>query len=158
MIEKAKKADLKTLYRIVNAVFPEVLTSFEKKELVELGTSLITYSLGETAGFPFSHKTGGKGGSGDDEIPVTLESNVEELHAYLFEEEDYQASAKVKEISAQIVEDTGYDEDTDASRENFTTQTGEDFEETEASSEKEMESGTKTELKAESETEISSEP
>lgn len=158
LIEKAKKADLKTLYRIVNAVFPEVLTSFEKKELVELGTSLITYSLGETAGFPFSHKTGGKGGSGDDEIPVTLESNVEELHAYLFEEEDYQASAKVKEISAQIVEDTGYDEDTDASRENFTTQTGEDFEETEASSEKEMESGTKAELEAESETEISSEP
>ncbi len=158
LIEKAKKADLKTLYRIVNAVFPEVLTSFEKKELVELGTSLITYSLGETAGFPFSHKTGGKGGSGDDEIPVTLESNVEELHAYLFEEEGYQASAKVKEISAQIVEDTGYDEDTDASRENFTTQTGEDFEETEALSEKEMESGTKTELEAESETEISSEP
>lgn len=127
LVEKAKKADVKTLYGVVNKLFPMVLTSFEKKELVELGTSMLTYTLGETAGFPFSHRTGGKGGEGDDEVPVTLESNVIELHAYLFEEYDYRPSAKVLKINRQIIEDTGYDEDTKASRENFTTQTDADF-------------------------------
>ena len=41
-------------------------------------------------------------------VPVTLQSNVERLHKEAFEQEDYEASDTVKEMSAAIVKKTGY--------------------------------------------------
>ena len=40
-------------------------------------------------------------------IPATLESNVKILHEFLFDEEDYEPSDKVKQISAKIAADSG---------------------------------------------------
>ena len=47
------------------------------------------------------------GKKGDCVIPQTLESNVIELHKFLFDEEDYQPSDMVKKISAKISADSG---------------------------------------------------
>ena len=41
-------------------------------------------------------------------VPVTLESNVVELHQKLFGQEDYTASDRVKDISQRIINKTGY--------------------------------------------------
>lgn len=41
-------------------------------------------------------------------VPVTLESNVQELHRQVFQKEDYQVSPAVKSISDAIVQKTGY--------------------------------------------------
>ena len=43
-------------------------------------------------------------------IPVTLESNVKELHEKLFGETDYEPTETVKEISDRIVDKTGFTE------------------------------------------------
>ena len=43
-------------------------------------------------------------------VPVTLESNVVQLHEELFGQEDYQVSDTVKEMSDAIINRTGYSE------------------------------------------------
>lgn len=119
IIAKVKGASMTTLVNIMDEVFPMIRTSLTKSEILSMGINMLSYKLGETTGFPFTHKTGGKGGSGDDEVPITLESNAIELHRFLFEKEDYSPSKELLEINAKIIEDTGYDENTNASSENF---------------------------------------
>lgn len=41
-------------------------------------------------------------------VPVTLESNVIQLHKEAFEDENYTPSEKVKNISNSIINKTGY--------------------------------------------------
>ena len=41
-------------------------------------------------------------------IPITLESNVKQLHQEAFDEEDYEPSDTVKNISQSIINKTGY--------------------------------------------------
>lgn len=43
-------------------------------------------------------------------VPVTLESNVQELHRQVFQKDDYQVSPTVKTISDAIIQKTGYGE------------------------------------------------
>jgi len=139
IIAKAKSASLSTLNSIMDEIFPMIHTSLTKSEILSMGINMLSYKLGETSGFPFTHKTGGKGGSGDDEIPITLESNAIELHKFLFGNENYTPSAKVLEISRQITEDTGYDENTNASSENFTLN-GDELESNDENKKQEIES------------------
>jgi LCP family protein required for cell wall assembly len=108
IVEKAKKADLATLNRIINDVFPCISTNFDLTDIVALSADAAKYNLGETTGFPFEKTT--KNWSqkiGDVVIPITLESSVSELHAFLFGEESYTPSPTVKAISKKIIEDTG---------------------------------------------------
>ena len=49
---------------------------------------------------------GNIGSKGSSVIPLSLESNVQWLHEFLFEVEDYEVSDKVKEYSAQIEKET----------------------------------------------------
>ncbi|MGN0360605.1 MAG: LCP family protein [Hominisplanchenecus sp.] len=117
IVEKAKKADIATLNRIMDHVFPMISTSISKSEILSMGMSMLSYKIGETTGFPFWHKTWSDGG--DDEVPVTLEKNVDELHSFLFENEEYTPSQDVIERSNYIVERTGFSEDTASSSENY---------------------------------------
>ncbi len=41
-------------------------------------------------------------------MPITLESNVKKLHQDLFNEEDYEPTETVKNISNKIINKTGY--------------------------------------------------
>lgn len=113
MVEKALKADLSTLNSIMDEVFPMISTSFSKTEIIKLGSSLLSYKLGETAGFPFSHymldvSMWDLSDPLDCVAPITLESNVVELHEWLFGEENYQVSDELKAYSDRIVDLTGY--------------------------------------------------
>ena len=65
--------------------------------------------MGETTGFPFS-RTEKNIGKKDCVIPLTLESNVVQLHQFLYPEEPYSPSATVKKISAKIASDSGLGE------------------------------------------------
>ena len=65
------------------------------------------YHIGETAGFPFARGAGDIGRKGDCVIPQTLESNVRELHKFLFGTENYEPSETVKNISRRISSDSG---------------------------------------------------
>ena len=84
LAEKAKSAGLTTLNDIVDQVFPLIQTNFSKSQLIRLGTSILTYSMGENTGFPVDYVMGGDltvPVTGlDCIIPTTLETNVKYLH------------------------------------------------------------------------------
>jgi len=107
MVEKAKSSNLTTLNKIVDQVFPMVKTNISKNDIISMGTSMLSYSIGDQAGFPFE-KTTDMIGKQDCVIPITLESNVIQLHEFLFAGEAYTPSATVVERSDYIINETGY--------------------------------------------------
>ena len=107
MIEKAKKADILTLNRIVDEVFGDVATSLTSMEILELATSILDYELVGTHGFPFELATGSYGSKGDLVVAADLEYNVKQLHEYLFDTKDYEPSNTVVKISEKVRNETG---------------------------------------------------
>lgn len=105
-MEKAKQADLGTLTTVLNTVMPQISTSVGINDLLPLAKSVKKFHIGESGGFPFSR---GETyiGKKDCVIPLTLESNVIQLHQFLYEDMEYQPSSTVKRISAQIAADSG---------------------------------------------------
>ena len=111
-IEKAKQADWAVLNNILVTVLPQTSTDVGVDDLIPMARNISKYNLTETAGFPFA-KTTKKIGKMDCVVPMTLESNVIQLHQMLYGEENYTPSAAVKKISAKISEDSGvYEEGT----------------------------------------------
>lgn len=108
-MEKAKQADLKTLTTVLNTVLPQISTSVGINDLLPLAKSINKFHIGENGGFPFSR---GETyiGKKDCVIPLTLESNVIQLHQFLYDDTEYQPSSEVKRISAQIAADSGMGE------------------------------------------------
>lgn len=111
MVEKAQRSDLKTINAIIDEVFEDIETSFSNTDLIALAAQIFNYQLNGSAGFPFS-----KNGMTIDSnrgfitVPCTLESNVKELHKFLYDNEDYVPSATVKANSKKIESDTGMGE------------------------------------------------
>lgn len=105
--EKAKKADLATLNQLALTVFPQVATSVDVKDIIGLLGDVGKYYIGDTGGFPFARGDVNIAKKGACVIPKTLESNVIELHQFLYGEDAYTPSETVKQISAKISSDTG---------------------------------------------------
>lgn len=105
--EKAKKADIFTLNKIVDEVFPNISTSLDMAELFDLAKDVAKYELTETVGFPFEKEGKDLGKKGSCVVPVDLEKNVVALHEFLFATEAYTASSAVVTISDTIKTQTG---------------------------------------------------
>lgn len=106
--DKAKALNVMDLNNLADIIFPHVSTNINKNEIINLLPKIINYSVSETFGWPYVTEgitTGGWFG-----IPITLEKNVSELHKQLFNKENYIPSDTVKQISQDIINDTGYDE------------------------------------------------
>lgn len=139
LAEKAKSASLTTLNDIVDQVFPLIQTNFSKSQLIRLGTSILTYSMGENTGFPVDYVMGrdltvpvtGL----DCIIPTTLETNVKYLHEFLFSDEDYQPSETVTIRSDFVVDRTGFGESYVADERKYLLDDGESSEDSSDSSE-----------------------
>lgn len=108
-MEKAKSADFATLKTLATAVLPQISTSVGIDDVLPMAKGISKYHIGETAGFPFS-RTAMKIGKMDCVIPTTLESNVIQLHQFLYDQENYSPSSTVKNISAKISQDSGLSE------------------------------------------------
>lgn len=104
---KAKQADYPTLNNILVTVLPQVSHNLDFVDLTNVALNIGKYHIGETAGFPFARDTAVIPGKGDCVIPQTLESNVSELHTFLFGDDGYQPTETVKQISNRISSDTG---------------------------------------------------
>lgn len=106
-VEKAMKADLGTLNRIIDKVFPQVSTNLTMTEILKYAKDLTKYKIGETSGFPFEKGSGNVPGRGSTVFPITLKKNVSLLHKFLYGTEDYQPSSKVVSISGEIANVVG---------------------------------------------------
>ena len=111
--EKAKKADPKTLNDLLGNVLSMVATNLTWQDGLDVINDIGKYKLVDTQGFPFDKDDMTKGTKGFIVVPIDLESNVVQLHSYLFKDENYEASAKVKAYSERISEDTGFYKDGD---------------------------------------------
>lgn len=107
--EKAKKANISKLNDVVNGVMDNVSTSLDVSEILGVLKDIGNYSIVANDGFPFEkyRATGTVGSKGSCVIPQDLKKNVEELHAFLFNENDYQVSSEVEEYSKKVASDTG---------------------------------------------------
>lgn len=108
-MDKAKQADFSVLNNILVTVLPQISTSVGIDDLIPMAKDFRKYHLGTTDGFPFSRGEA-KISKRSCVVPLTLESNVIQLHQLLYGVEDYNPSATVKKISAKIASDSGMGE------------------------------------------------
>lgn len=108
MFEKAKKTDLITLNNMLDTVLPDVSTSLSNTELLTMIAKIGTYEMGENTGFPFEKTSAKVGKLGSVVIPIDLADNVRQLHAFLYDNEEYTVSNTVQMISDTIHSNTGY--------------------------------------------------
>ena len=111
MMEQTKSAGIGTLNNILNRVLPQVTTNLDAARIISLAKAVLSYEITDQTGFPFEHY--------DDEgdltglncvVPVTLETNVIELHQFITGTDNYQPSMTVQEYSAYIENETGLDD------------------------------------------------
>jgi len=133
MLKEAKEASFKELLDICNTVFDDISTSLTLNEILGLAKHVQEYNIGSTSGFPFEMTTKQLSGSGDTVIPIGLEDDVAQLHAYMFGTADYQPSKTVQAISDAIIKKTGVTENYQSidveDFNNTAGQTGTDFKE-----------------------------
>ncbi len=106
--ERAKQTDLATLTQVFNDCIGNIYTSLDSDDILDLIGDIANYQITEEAGFPIEtlRKPGNIGAKGDCIIPANLEENVIWLHQFLFNDEDYQVTDKVKEYDRQIEAET----------------------------------------------------
>ena len=106
MIEKFKTKNISEMNQIIDQILPEVYTNITSGDIFSLLPSIASFKVTDSIGWPYETK-----GITLDRwygVPVTLESNVKQLHQEAFGENDYTPSDRVKEISNQIIQKTGY--------------------------------------------------
>lgn len=106
MLSKAKTLGIGQLNSFADTILPKIRTNISSSEIWGLVPKLASFKVTGSLGWPYETK-----GVTLDRwygVPVTLQSNVEKLHKEAFEQDDYEASDTVKEMSAAIVKKTGY--------------------------------------------------
>jgi len=100
--DKIKKLSLKEMSDLADKLLPEVMTNIPKKDLLGFTRLKITKEFG------WPYKTKGWENGDFYGPPITLESNVLQLHREIYGDEDYVVPDSVKEISNKIIKKTGY--------------------------------------------------
>lgn len=106
MFEKLKTKSIGEINDLADQILPEVYTNLDPDEIISMAPTVLKYEISDSIGWPYDVK-----GITTDRwygVPVTLESNVKQLHKEAFGEEDYTPSENVQEVSDRIVEKTGY--------------------------------------------------
>ena len=106
VFEKIKGLPLTQLNSLVDKLLPEVTTNVTQKEILSYASKIAAYNVVENFGWPYEVR--GYTGAAWYAAPVTLETNVKKLHEQFFENEEYEVSQTVKEISQKIINITGY--------------------------------------------------
>ena len=106
MFSKLKTKSLAEINSFADAILPHVYTNISATDIISMVPSMSKYKVTESIGWPYDTK--GKTMDRWYGIPITLESNVTQLHKEAFGEEDYVPSDTVKTISQSIINKTGY--------------------------------------------------
>ena len=107
IVEKVVNSKASTVNNIIDDVLPDISTSLSPSQVLSMATSAGDYKIEATSGFPFNLTTGTYGNKGSLVVPCTLEDNVIELHKFLYDQDDYDTTETVDEISKKIQNDTG---------------------------------------------------
>ncbi|WP_035793397.1 LCP family protein, partial [Butyrivibrio sp. AE3006] len=107
ILDKAKTASPSELENIAGKIFGETYTSFDLQDIIALLGNVTKYNVVANDGFPTAdmRTTGTMGKKGSCVLPVTLASNVQWLHNFLFDDTEYEVSSSVQEYSSKIAAD-----------------------------------------------------
>ena len=108
VFDKIKSLNISALSDLVDTILPLVSTNISSNEIIAMLPSVIFYNITNSEGWPYD--VSGYSSDAWYGVPVTLESNVKELHSELFENDNYTPSETVQEISDDIINETGYSE------------------------------------------------
>ena len=113
IVEKAKAAGVTQVLDITDTILHYntedekiITTSLSFNELMDMIPTLLEFTLTENVGFPFTCDTPTINGA-SMVVAQGLEYNVEKLHQFLFEEEEYTVSDTVSSISDYLINYTG---------------------------------------------------
>ena len=106
VFNKVKTLSVGQLNSLADTILPHVRTNISSGEILGLLPEVASFKIGDSIGWPYEVK--GYTGAAWYAAPVTLEENVSRLHKELFNEEDYEPSENVKQISNSIINKTGY--------------------------------------------------
>lgn len=114
LFEKAKRFDLVQMNNAMDTVLPYLSTNLDNSEILDYAKNLATYDIVDTKAFPFDF-TATFVGKASVIVPINLKNNVEAVHAYLYPETEkpYEASQLVKDISLNIMNKTGVNDNTE---------------------------------------------
>lgn len=103
---KAMQMDVKALKKISNDILPQVKTNMSSRDMMGMMMDITSYEMTDSIGWPYT--TRGWTGNAWYGPPVTLYTNVVQLHEELFAQEGYEPTQDVNDISAEISATTGY--------------------------------------------------
>lgn len=106
MLNKVKTKGVGEINSFLDVILPKVYTNITTGDILGLLPSAPSFKITQSIGWPYDTK-----GITLDRwygVPITLESNVTRLHQEAFGQTDYVPSQTVKDISARIVQRTGY--------------------------------------------------
>lgn len=106
MLKKLQTKSIGEINTLLDNILPKIYTNISTGSIIAEIPSITKYKITDSIGWPYNTK--GKTMTLWYGIPITLESNVVQLHQELFGESDYKVSDTVKEISNKIIEKTGY--------------------------------------------------
>lgn len=106
-VDKAKKTSPLKLNKIANQVLPEIKTNMDTNSMMKVMLSFIRNDMTESAGWPFNVGSWTNYNGAWCGPPVTLKSNVSQLHEKFFGQPGYEPTQTVRDISAEISRRTG---------------------------------------------------
>ena len=122
VFNKAVVGGLPVIMDLMNKILPMVSTSLNETEILKLLPVLIDYDFCQSTGFPTNYRFSNVRGS--IIVPIDLCDNVICLHHFLYDDEGYEPSSRVKEINDKILEIVGGAENTQAEAPAVTYQQG----------------------------------
>lgn len=103
VMRKVTRANPMQLLRLVNTVPPELLTNMTTWEILGQSFNLLRRNMGAMEGYPLDLTTGRMAGSDADYvIPMDKNSNVRQLHGFLFDDFNYQPTERINQIGDSI--------------------------------------------------------
>lgn len=106
VFNKVKTMSVGRLNKLADEILPLVYTNIKSNEIFELIPDAVSYKISGSVGWPYKVKgtTINKIWYG---VPVNLEENVRKMHKEMFNEDSYEPSETVKNISESIKRKTG---------------------------------------------------
>lgn len=101
VMDKLKKSNLTELNSVMNICLKQCRTNLSNDDMIGLAQRLSSLKIDKSVGFPYKVNTNYLNGV-SYVFPADLAANVKKLHAQMFQQEDYQVSSSLQEISNQI--------------------------------------------------------
>ncbi|MCR5720063.1 MAG: LCP family protein [Lachnospiraceae bacterium] len=106
--EQAKNVSFDKLTKAYEGAIGDIYTNIDSKDILDLLKNITKYKVVAEDGMPQEsmRTTGNIGAKGSCVVPLSLESNVEWMHKFFFDDDNYAVSDTVKNYGKQIASDT----------------------------------------------------